>query len=176
MSLTMSQLTVPAFVRGLTVLSTLLKKGEEHAQQTGMAPEALLGARLADDMLPLAAQVQRASDTSKFAVQRISAGTAPKFADDETTFAQLQDRIAQTIVYLGSVDAGQLDAGADREIALQWGTASGNFTGASYLLTMALPNFYFHVTTAHDILRNQGVKIGKLDYLGPFDTVTGPGK
>lgn len=173
MSVTMSQLTVPVFVRGLTNLSTLLKKGEAHALQAGMTPEALLGARLAPDMLPLSAQVQRASDTSKFAVQRISAGEAPRFADDETTFAQLQDRIAQTIAYLESVDAAQLDAGSERTVTVNWGKAGGDFTGLGYLLTIALPNFYFHVATAHDILRQQGVPIGKLDYLGPFGS--GPG-
>lgn len=166
MSLTMSQISVPVFVRALNVLSTLLTKGEEHASVNGLAPEALLGARLAADMLPLSAQVQRASDTAKFAAQRISGGEGPKFADDETTFAQLQERIAQTVAYLEGVDAAQLDAGADREVKLSW--ANATFTGESYLLTFALPNFFFHIVTAYDILRNQGVKLGKLDYLGPF--------
>jgi hypothetical protein len=168
MSLTMSKASVPAFVRGLTILSTLLKKGEEHAAQAGIKPETLLGARLAEDMLPLTAQVQRASDTAKFAAQRIGGGEAPKFADDETSFAQLQERIASTIAYVQSVDAAQLDAGAEREVTLKFGSFGANFTGESYLLTFALPNFYFHVVTAYDILRNQGVKIGKLDYLGAF--------
>jgi len=168
MTLTMSRLTVPVFVRGLRILSTLLEKGEAHAAQAGGAPDALLGARLADDMLPLAAQVQRASDSAKFAAQRLSGGDAPRFADDETTFAQLQARIANTIAYLESVDPALLDAGADRPIHLDWGRARGDFSGASYLLTIALPNFYFHVVTAYDILRHQGVDIGKLDYLGPF--------
>jgi hypothetical protein len=169
MSLTMSKASVPAFVRGLTILSTLLKKGEEHAAQAGTEPEALLGARLAEDMLPLTAQVQRASDTAKFAAQRIGGSEAPKFADDETSFAQLQERIASTIAYLQSVDAAQLDAGAEREVTLKFGSFGANFTGESYLLSFALPNFYFHVVTAYDILRNQGVKIGKLDYLGAFN-------
>jgi hypothetical protein len=168
MSLTMSKVSVPAFVRGLKVLSTLLAKAEQHAEQSGMVPEKLLGARLADDMLPLSAQVQRASDTAKFALQRISGGEAPKFADDETSFQQLQERIAKTIAYLESVDAAELDAGAEREVKLSAGAASAIFNGESYLLTFALPNFYFHVATAHGILRNQGVQIGKLDYLGPF--------
>jgi hypothetical protein len=169
MSLSMSKASVPAFVRGLNVLSHLLKKGEEHAAQAGIAPEAMLGARLADDMLPLSAQVQRASDASKFTVQRLSGGDAPKFADDETSFAQLQERIANTIAYLQSVDAAQIDAGSGREVSLKFGSFGANFTGESYLLTFALPNFYFHVVTAYDILRNQGVKLGKLDYLGAFD-------
>ena len=169
MPLTLSKVSVPAFVRGLNVLSDLLKKGEEYAAQAGIAPEALLGARLAEDMLPLSAQVQRASDASKFAVQRLSGGEAPKFADDETSFAQLQQRIANTIAYLEGVDGAQVDAGGDREVSLKFGSFGASFSGESYLLTFALPNFYFHVVTAYDILRNQGVKIGKLDYLGPFE-------
>jgi hypothetical protein len=169
MSLSMSKASVPAFVRGLNVLSDLLKKGEEHAAQAGIAPEAMLGARLAEDMLPLSAQVQRASDASKFTIQRLSGGEAPKFEDTETTFAQLQERIANTIAYLQSVDAAQIDAGSDREVSLKFGSFGANFTGESYLLSFALPNFYFHVVTAYDILRNQGVSIGKRDYLGAFD-------
>jgi hypothetical protein len=169
MSLSMSKASVPAFVRGLTILSTLLKKGEEHAAQAGTEPEALLGARLAEDMLPLTAQVQRASDASKFTIQRLSGGEAPKFEDTETSFAQLQERIANTIAYLQSVDAAQIDAGSDREVSLKFGSFGANFTGESYLLSFALPNFYFHVVTAYDILRNQGVQIGKRDYLGSFD-------
>jgi hypothetical protein len=168
MSISMSKASVAAFVRGLTVLSTLLKKGEEHAAHAGIAPEALLGARLADDMLPLSAQVQRASDASKFTLQRLSGGEGPKFPDIETTFAQLQERIANTIAYLQSVDAAVLDASNEREVTVKWGATSASFTGESYLLTFALPNFYFHVVTAYDILRHQGVKIGKLDYLGAF--------
>ena len=169
MALSLSKASVPAFVRGLKVLSDLLKKGEEHAAQAGIAPESLLGARLAEDMLPLSAQVQRASDASKFAVQRLSGGDAPKFADDETSFAQLQQRIANTIAYLEGVDGAEVDAGGDREVSLKFGSFGASFSGESYLLTFALPNFYFHVVTAYDILRNQGVKIGKLDYLGPFE-------
>lgn len=168
MSLTMSRLTVPVFVRALNVLSTLLAKGEEHAAQTGLVPEVLLGARLADDMLPLSAQVQRASDTAKFAAQRIGGGDAPKFADDEATFQQLQERIAQTIAYLESVDPARLDTGAGGDVTLSWLAGGTTLAGEDYLLTFALPNFYFHIVTAYDILRHHGVKIGKLDYLGPF--------
>jgi hypothetical protein len=172
MSLTLSKASVPAFVRGLNVLSTLLKKGEEHAAQNGIAPETLLGARLADDMLPLSAQVQRASDASKFTIQRLTGGEAPKFDDVETTFAQLQERIAKTIAWLESVDTAQIDAGTDREVSLKFGSFSADFSGESYLLSFALPNFYFHLVTAYDILRNQGVNIGKRDYLGAFDAST----
>jgi hypothetical protein len=168
MSLSMSKVSVPVFVRGLTILSSLLKKGEEHAAQAGIAPEAMLGARLADDMLPLSAQVQRASDASKFATQRLAGIEGPAFPDDETSFAQLQERIANTIAWLESVDPALLDAGNERKVTVKWGATGATFTGESYLLSFALPNFYFHIVTAYDILRNQGVKIGKLDYLGPL--------
>jgi hypothetical protein len=164
----MSQISVPQFVRGLTNLSALLEKAEAYAVQTGMTPEAMLGAQLAPDMLPLTGQVQRASDTAKFAVQRISGEPGPSFADDETTFAQLQARIANTIAYIENADVGKLDDGIDREIKINWTSPPTTFSGMSYLLNFALPNFYFHIATAHGILRNQGVGNGKRDYLGPF--------
>ncbi|NNG21466.1 DUF1993 domain-containing protein [Telluria aromaticivorans] len=166
MSITIYKVSVPAFVRGLNVLSTLLTKAEEHSVQAGVAPDSLLDARLVEDMLPLSAQVQRVSDACKFAAQRISGGDAPTFNDNESTFEQLQLRIKRTIDYLESVDAELLNAGGDREVNLNWGP---RFSGESYLLTFALPNFYFHLVTAYDILRHKGVKLGKLDYLGPLD-------
>ncbi|WP_228894031.1 DUF1993 domain-containing protein [Pseudoduganella aquatica] len=168
MSLSMYQVSVPVFVRGLKVLSTLLKKGEEHADASGMVPDMLLGARLAEDMLPLSAQVQRASDASKLCVARLCGVDAPKFEDNEASFQQLQERIAKTIAYMESVPQAQFDGADGRDVTLTFGAFSQSFTGQGYLLTFALPNFYFHITTAHGILRAQGVKIGKLDYLGPF--------
>ncbi|KQX00420.1 hypothetical protein ASC94_30030 [Massilia sp. Root418] len=168
MSLSMYQVSVPAFVRGLNVLSALLKKGEEHAAATGAVPDVLLGARLADDMLPLSAQVQRASDASKFCVARLCGVDAPKFDDNEASFQQLQERIASTIAFLESVPQAQFDGAEARDVTLTFGAFSQAFTGSGYLLTFALPNFYFHITTAYGILRAQGVKLGKLDFLGPF--------
>lgn len=166
MPITIYKISVPAFVRGLHILSTLLTKSEERSAEAGMASDALLEARLAEDMLPLSAQVQRVSDAAKFAAQRISGGNAPTFNDDESTFEELHLRIKKTIDYLESVDAELLNAGGDREVHLNWGP---RFSGESYLLTFALPNFYFHLVTAYDILRHKGVKLGKLDYLGPLD-------
>jgi hypothetical protein len=164
----MYQVSVPVFVRGLNVLSSLLKKGEEHADASGMVPDMLLGARLAEDMLPLSAQVQRASDASKLCVARLCGVDAPKFEDNEASFQQLQERIAKTIAYLESLPQAQFDGADGCEVTLAFGAFSQSFTGQSYLLSFALPNFYFHITTAYGILRAQGVKIGKLDYLGPF--------
>ena len=168
MSLSMHQVSVPVFVRGLNVLSDLLKKAEAHVEQHGSVPDAMISARLADDMLPLSAQVQRVSDTSKMSVERLSGVPAPKFEDNETSFDQLQERIANTIAYLNSVTADQFAGSEARVIKLNFGSFQPEFKGDEYLLTFALPNFYFHLVTAHDILRNQGVAVGKRDYLGPF--------
>lgn len=160
---------MPVLVRGLKVLGTLLVKGEAHALAAGMAPEALLLARLAPDMLTLTAQVQSACDTSKLGIQRLSGASGPVFANEETSFAQLQARIATTIAYIESVEPASIDDSAEREIRLNWTPTGPVFTGQSYLLTFTLPNFFFHVTTAYDILRNNGVEIGKRDYLGPYN-------
>lgn len=168
MSLSIYQASVPVFVRGMTVLADLLEKAVAHAQAEGLDPAALVNARLASDMYPLSGQVQRASDAAKFAVQRLSQGQAPKFPDEETTFAQLQQRIADTIAYLQSVTPEQVDGAESRKIVVNFGDFKPEFQGDGYLLTFALPNFYFHITTAYAILRHAGVKIGKLDFLGPY--------
>lgn len=169
MSVSMYQATVPVFARGLRVVSNLLEKAQAHVEQGGIVPEILLGARLAPDMLDLTAQVQRVSDTAKLSVQRLSAIPAPKFEDNETSFEQLQQRIADTITYVEGVNAGQMAGSAQREVVLNWTDEGTKFAGDDYLLSFALPNFYFHVSMVHAILRNNGVTIGKLDYLGPYD-------
>ena len=168
MALSMYQTSIPVFVRGLDALALLLAKALEHAEEAGMVPEVLLGARLAPDMLPLSAQVQRASDTSTLSVQRLSGVAAPRFDDSEASFEQLQERIANTITYLNSVSAAQLEASEERTVALDLGSFPPSFKGDDYLLMFALPNFFFHIATAHGILRNNGVPVGKLDYLGPY--------
>ena len=168
MALSMYQVTTPVFVRGLGVLATLLAKGQAHADATGVTHETMLAKRLAPDMLPLSRQVQIAADAAKFAVARLSGVDAPKFADTETTFAQLQERLANTVAYLESVTAAQLEGSETRSVTLSAGEFNPTFTGEGYLLQFALPNFYFHITTAYDLLRHQGVQIGKLDFLGPM--------
>ncbi|MDQ8031057.1 hypothetical protein CEG14_03995 [Bordetella genomosp. 1] len=168
MPITIEQATVPVFIRGLKVLSTLLQKGADHARSQGLDAATLVDARLAPDMFSLAGQVQRASDTAKLGVQRLSAVEAPRYADDETTLEQLQARIAKTIAWLESVPSDALAAAESRTVTLGFKDFKPTFTAISYVLTFALPNFYFHVTTAYDILRNQGVPVGKLDYLGPY--------
>jgi hypothetical protein len=168
MALTMYQFSTPVFIRGLGVLATLLAKGQAHADAAGITHDTMLAARLAPDMLPLSRQVQIAADAAKFAIARLSGVDAPKFADTESSFAQLQERLANTVTYLKSVDAAALEGSETRSITLSAGEFNPTFTGEGYLLQFALPNFYFHITTAYDLLRHQGVQIGKLDYLGPM--------
>ena len=162
MPLSMYQASIPLLVRGLDNLSAVLKKGEAHPDAA-----ALVEARLAPDMFTLAGQVQRASDTAKGCAARLAGIDNPSFADTETTFAQLQERIARTVAFLQGVKREQIDGSEDKPIVLKAGPTTLNFTGTSYLLGFVVPNFYFHVTTAYDILRHKGVGVGKLDYLGP---------
>lgn len=166
MSLSMHQASVLVFVRGLKVLKSLLEKGAAHAAEAGLDPTTLTGARLAPDMLDLIGQVQRASDTSKLSVQRLSGVAAPAMPDNESSFEDLAKRVADTIVYLESVPPAALEGAEQRTVELSAGAATRTFTGAAYLLEFGIPNFYFHLTTAYDILRSQGVKVGKLDFIG----------
>jgi len=167
----MYQASVPAFVRGLTSLSALLEKAAAQAQAQGIALDTLIAARLAPDMYALAAQVQRASDASKLAVQRLTGVKSPRFEDTENSFPELQKRIADTIAYLQSVEPRQFEDSDTRTVELNFGEIKPVFQGDVYLLGFALPNFYFHVTTAYDILRHNGIKIGKLDYLGSIPQI-----
>ncbi|WP_369931058.1 DUF1993 family protein [Xanthomonas sp. NCPPB 2632] len=162
MSISLYDATVPVFARGLRVLSDLLAKAEAHPTDAS----ALLEGRLAPDMLTLTGQIQRASDTAKFAVARLSEAQAPSFEDNEASVADLRKRLDATAAWIGSVDRDAIEAGSSRTIARTFRDTEYTFTGQSYVLTFALPNFFFHVTTAYDILRHQGLPIGKLDYLG----------
>lgn len=168
MALSLYDISVPVFIRGLGQLSHLLDKGLAHAQATGIDPGVLVDARLAPDMLTLAGQVQRASDASKLGAARLAAITAPSFPDTEQTWDELQARIAKTVDFLKSVDRAQIDGFEERPVSMKVGSNELDFTGERYLLQFALPNFFFHVTTAYDVLRHSGVPIGKRDYLGRF--------
>ena len=170
MPLSMHRASAPVFVRALKVLASLLEKGEAHAKAQGLDPDTLVAARLAEDMLPLSGQVQRASDASKGAVARLTGVEAPAMADEETTLAQLRKRVADTLAYIESVDPEAFDGSEDRTVELKLPGGTLTFTGEDYLLGFALPNFFFHVVTAYDVLRHKGVPIGKLDYLGPVQS------
>jgi hypothetical protein len=169
MALSMHQASAPVFVRGLRNLSTLLTRAEAHATERGLAPEALIEARLAPDMQSLAGQVQRASDTSKASVVRLTGVEAPRFPDEERTFAELRKRIADTIAFIDGVDPAAFEGAQQRAVELKLGPSATILTGDAFLLRFGLPNFFFHLATAHDILRHNGLPVGKLDYLGPFD-------
>ena len=166
MALSLYDVSVPVFTRGLGQLGHILEKGLAHAQATGIDPSQLVNARLAPDMFTLAGQVQSASDAAKFGVARIAGLTAPSFPDDETTYAQLQARVAKTLDYLGTVDRASFDGAEAREVTMKVRGNELKFSTQSYLLHFALPNFFFHVTTAYDLLRHNGAPLGKLDFLG----------
>jgi len=166
MATELHDLTVPVFVRGLRALSGILEKGRAFADEKSLLHGELIEARLFDDMSPLPAQIQRASDSAKNALIRLGGLDPFPLEDNETSFDELQTRITRTIDFLESVDPAAINGKEDAEVVLQ--TPRGNipFKGRDYVLGFALPNFYFHVTTAYDILRHKGVPIGKLDYLG----------
>lgn len=166
MALTLQQLAIPPLIRGLNNLAHILEKGERYAADAGGDPATLVEARLAADMLPLSGQVQRASDTSKLGVARLAGIQAPPFADDETTLQQLRQRVARTAQFLQSVPADAIADDNDRIIRFSAGPKEFQLPAAGYITGFMLPNFYFHVTTAYDILRSQGVALGKMDYLG----------
>ncbi|MGF6771470.1 hypothetical protein P3T18_003957 [Paraburkholderia sp. GAS199] len=166
MSISMYQASVPVLVRGLTNLQAILGKAEVHAAEKQIDPSVFTNARLAPDMLPLTRQVYIASDTAKGCVARLADVEAPKYEDVEQTFEELQARLQKTIDYLKEFNAQQIDGSETRAVTLKMRSGAVEFTGMSYLLGFVLPNFYFHVTTAYDILRHNGVELGKLDYLG----------
>ncbi|MBB3234735.1 DUF1993 domain-containing protein [Phyllobacterium endophyticum] len=166
MSLSMYKITVPAFIRGFSILSSLIDKAEAFAAEKKIDPAILFNARLAPDMLPFSGQIQRVSDTSKGVVARLTTIEAPRFPDDEADFSQLRDRIAKTVAFLESVDTSALDGSESKKVTLKFGKMEVTLSGEDYILKFVLPNFYFHVTTAQNILRHNGVPVGKLDYIG----------
>jgi hypothetical protein len=169
MPIAMYQASVPVFVRGLSIFAIVLNRGETHARETGQDPATLTAARLAPDMLPLTGQVQRASDTSKLALERLTGIVAPRMEDNEQSFADLQTRIDRTMTYLKNFTEVQLEGSETRRVTVKTEKFETSFSGDAYLLTFALPNFFFHITTAYDILRHKGVPLGKRDYLGNFE-------
>ena len=166
MALSMYDVSVPAFIRGLTNLSAILDKGAAHAQAQGMDALELIQTRLVADMDPLSSQVQRASDSAKGCAARLAGIEIPSYPDNETTFPELQERIAKTVGFLKTIRPEQPDGSETRVVELKLRGGPVTFDGKSDLLGFVLPNFYFHVTTAYDILRHKGVQIGKMDYLG----------
>lgn len=154
------------FIRGLRILSELLHKGESYLKDKQLDEGTLLEARLAPDMFPLLRQVQIVSDTSKGAAARLSGREVPSMPDTETSFAELQQRIEKTIACLREFSAEDFAGSEGRTIVMKAKDRELTFNAQDYLLNFAIPNFYFHLTTAYDILRHRGVDVGKMDYLG----------
>ncbi|HSH73454.1 MAG TPA: DUF1993 domain-containing protein [Methylophilaceae bacterium] len=168
MSLSMYHASTPVFIRGLNNLSAILDKAAAYAESKKIDPGILVNSRLAPDMFALARQVQIATDAVKGCVARLAGIEIPSFEDNESTFADLQARIAKTIAFLQSVDASQIDGSEERTVTLKIRGKEASLLGQPYLLSFVLPNFYFHLTTAYNILRHNGLEIGKMDYLGSF--------
>src|SRR5690242_14792428 len=166
MTISMYQASSPRFVNILRNLSAILDKAEAHCAAKKIDPSALTTYRFYPDMFPFTRQVQIACDSAKGAVARLAGVDIPKHEDTEQTFAELKARIAKTIDFIESVSAAKVDGSEEKEVVLQMRSGERRFKGMQYLLGHAYPNFYFHVTTAYNILRHNGVEIGKADFIG----------
>jgi len=166
MTISMYQTSVPRFVNILGNLSNILDKAQAHVDAKKIDPAVLPNFRLFPDMLPLTTQVQIACDTAKGVVARLAGMEIPAFEDNEKTLADLKARIAKTVAFIQSVPAAKIDGSEDKEIVIKRGDKETRYKGMQFLLGHATPNFYFHVTTTYNILRHNGVEIGKRDYLG----------
>ena len=166
MAFSMYQASVPVFAHGMKSLAGLLTKGVADAEVRNFAPAVLLEARLAPDMYNLVRQVQITSDMVKNGAGRLAGIDLPQFPDTESTFDELQARVAKTIAFLDGITPAQFEGSEAREIVLQFPGREMRFSGLEYLIGFVLPNFYFHMTTAYNILRHNGVKIGKGDFMG----------
>ena len=163
----MYTLSAPVFVRMLRNLDAVLDKGAAHAAARKIDPAVLVNARLFPDMFPLSAQVRIAGDFAKGAVARLTGNEPPKYEDNETSFDDLKARIARTIAYVESFGPEQFADAATRTVTMKMRGEDKSFDGTTYLANIVLPNFYFHLTTAYDILRHNGVELGKRDFIGP---------
>ncbi|HSS70887.1 MAG TPA: DUF1993 domain-containing protein [Casimicrobiaceae bacterium] len=169
MTLSMYQASVPLMTKMLTNLKGILQKAAEHAKSKKIDDSALLNARLFPDMFVFARQVRLACDFARGTGARLAGVEPPAYEDNEQTLAELVARIERSIEYLGTLKAQQIDGSETREIVRPIRGEPKKFTGVNYLLQFALPNFFFHITTAYAILRHSGIEIGKTDYIGALD-------
>jgi hypothetical protein len=159
--------TIPVFEQLLNALSAIVDKAKAHAEARKIDVAALTGARLRPDMLPLVKQVQIACDWAKNVGARLTGAEPPKFEDNETSFDDLKARIDKTLGYLRGLKRQDIDGGAERIVVFPMGPNNKmKMKGADYVFHLALPNFYFHVTTAYGILRHSGIELGKRDFMG----------
>lgn len=166
MKSSMYQSLVPTCIRSLTNLAALLEKAAAHADSRKIEPAALLNARLFPDMLPFTRQIQLATDTASSGVARLAGSEIPMFDHNESTFSELIARVHKTIQYLESIKPEQLDGSEDRTVSWQSRSSTKSMQGLPYVMNHLLPNVFFHVTTAYNILRHNGVELGKMDFLG----------
>lgn len=168
MQITMYQASAPRFVHMLKNLSSMLDKAQAHAEARKIDPAALTTFRLYPDMFPLSRQVQVACDVAKGVAARLAGVEVPRHEDTEQTFPELKARIAKTIAFIETIRPEQIDGSEEKDIVVKLGKQEYRFKGMQYLLNWAYPNFYFHVTTAYNILRHNGVELGKRDFVGDF--------
>jgi hypothetical protein len=166
MSVSMFSASVPVYTQFLTSLSAILKKAAAHAEAKKIDPSIFINARLSPDMFALARQVQIATDHAKGSLARLAGVEIPSYADTEATFDELEARIQKTLAYVKTFKPEQIDGTEGKEIVLTFGTQKFPFNGQTYLIQFALPNFYFHTTMAYAILRENGVDVGKRDFMG----------
>ncbi len=168
MSVSMYEASVPVYTQMLGALDRVLAKAEAFAEARRFDSKVLVQARLFPDMLPLASQVRIACDAAKYGVARIAGveAQAPKFDDGEQTLGELRERISKTLAYIGSVPREAIDGQEERDVVVPLRERRLEFKARAFLLQWSLPNFFFHVTTAYNLLRHNGVEIGKSDYLG----------
>ncbi len=166
MAISMYQTSAPRFVHMLKNLSAILDKAQAHADAKKIDVLALTSFRLYPDMLPMTAQVQIACDAVKGCMARLAGVENPKHEDTEKTIADLKARIAKTIAFLETIKPAQIDGTEEKPVTLKIGGQDMTFPGQQYLLAFAYPNFYFHIATAYNMLRHNGVEIGKRDFLG----------
>lgn len=166
MTISMYQASVPSFIRMLTNLAGVLAKGAAHAEAKKIDPAVLVNSRLFPDMFPLTRQVMIVTDNAKGGAARLAGLEPPKYEDNESSFPELMARIDKTAAYLKTFTPDQIDGSEGRTITLKLGKETMTFQGMPYLLNLVLPNIYFHSVTAYNILRHNGVNVGKKDYLG----------
>ena len=169
MTISLYAASVPVFQQLLGSLDQLLAKAEAHAAERKIEPDALLQARLFPDMFPLAKQVQIACDFARGVSARLAGAELPVFDGDQKTFADLRALVAASLEFIGGLDAAAFEGGESREIVLRPGTPKERrMEGRNYLLHYGYPQFFFHVTTAYDLLRHNGVELGKRDFMGNY--------
>lgn len=166
MTISLYDASTPIFRQMLGSLDAILAKAQAYAEQRRLDDKVLAQTRLFPDMLPLASQVRIACDTAKGAVARLAGIEIPKHEDNEQTLAELRERIAKTLSFVDSVPRASIDGQEDRDVVIQMRDRKLEMKAQAFLLHRALPNLYFHVTTAYDILRHCGLEVGKADYLG----------